>query len=449
MKGTWEKIKNQIRPEISNNSFSLWINPIYFLEEKDKTVILGCPNKFSRQWITDNYLILIRNKFEAIYSTPVEIILKVETPKKNDYPSYIDSDRAQLTIPNMPLNGGRGNLSLNKKFTFDQFIVGCSNEFAYSASNALAKDSACQYHSLLMLANTGLGKTHLSHAVGHAIREQNPQTRVYYITAEDFTNDMVFSLKNNQIDDFKNRYRRSCDVLLLEEIHFLSGKEKIQAELGYTLDALANDKKKVIFTSSLPPKDIPRLAKDLSSRLTSGLIATIEKPDYETRVKIITKKSLEYKLLLSEEIVHFLATRLKLDIRQIESALNSLKAKSYLLKAKINLKSAKDVVNCLVSGNGSITLTDIKNLISKYYKVDPDILSSKSRKKVHSWPRNIYAYLSRKHTDETLENIANTINRSHSAVLYASDLIEHRIKSDVKLRNHVNFLTKKIGEMKQ
>jgi len=238
-------------------------------------------------------------------------------------------------------------------------------------------------------------------------------------------------------------------VLILEEIHFLSGKEKTQEELGYTLDALANDKKKVVFTSSLPPKDIPRLTKELSSRLTSGLIATIENPDYETRVKIITKKSLEHKLLLSEDIIHFLASRLKRDIRQMESALNSLKAKSELLKAKINLNLTKDVVNCLVSGNGSISPAHIKTLVSKYYKIGPDILSSKSRKKAHSYPRNIYAYLSRQHTDVTLEDIAKTINRSHSAVLYASELIEHKIKYDAKLRNQITFLTKKIEEMKK
>ena len=445
----WEKIKGQIRSEIPKNSFSLWINPVNFLENNDKAIILGCPNKFSRQWIMENYLSLIRDKLNDMGSTTMDIILKVETQKRKKLPFPLTPDRAQLTFPNISQNGGHRRPILNKEFTFDRFIVGGSNEFAYSVSNALANSNISQYHSLLMLANTGLGKTHLSHAMGHAIYKHNPQAQVYYITAEDFTNEMIFSLKNNRIDDFKSRYRRSCDVLILEEIHFLSGKEKIQEELGYTLDALANDKKKVVFTSSLPPKDIPRLAKDLSSRLTSGLIATIDNPNYETRVKIIRKKSLEHKLLLSEDVIHFLASRLKRDIRQMESALNSLKAKSELLKAKINRNLAKDVVNCLVSGDGSISPTHIKQLVSKYYKIDPDILSSKSRKKVHSYPRNIYAYLSRQHTDVTLEDIAKTINRSHSAVLYASELIEHRMKHDAKLRNQVTFLNKKIEEMKK
>jgi len=449
MRATWEKIKSQISSEIPKNSFSLWINPVNFLEKNDKAIILGCPNKFSCQWVMENYLGLIRDKLKDMGSTTMDILLKVETQKRKELPFSLTPDRAQLTLPNMSQNGGHSRPILNKEFTFDRFIVGDSNEFAYSVSNALANGNVRQYHSLLMLANTGLGKTHLSHAMGHAIYKQNPQAQVYYITAEDFTNEIIFSLKNNRIDDFKNKYRRSCDVLILEEIHFLSGKEKTQEELGHTLDALANDKKKVVFTSSLPPKDIPRLAKELSSRLTSGLIATIENPNYETRIKIITKKSLEHKLLLSEDVIHFLASRLKRDIRQMESALNSLKAKSELLKVKINLNLAKDVVNCLVSGNDSISPAHIKKLVSKYYKIGPDILSSKSRKKAHSYPRNIYAYLSRQHTDVTFEDIAKTINRSHSAVLYASELIEHRMKHDAKLRNQVTFLTKKIEEMKK
>ena len=299
-----------------------------------------------------------------------------------------------------------------------------------------------------MLANTGLGKSHLSHAVGHAILEKNPRIRVFYITAEDFTNEMISSLKSNRIDEFKNKYRRLCDVLLLEEIHFLSGKEKTQVELGYTLDTLANDNKKILFTSSILPKDIPRMSKGLSSRISSGLVTTISKPDYYTRVKILKKKASEENIALSEEIIHLLASRLKRDIRQMESALKYIEAKSELLKARIDLDLAKDVVNCLVSGESSIMLEDIKKLVSKYYKVDPEMLQSKSRKKVYAYPRNIYIFLCRQHTDETLENIAQTVNRSHSTVLYASELVEHKTKTDQKMRSQIEFLSTKLVDMK-
>ena len=395
-----------------------------------------------------NFLELIQEALDKAGASALELVFKVAPPKTKSTSSYLLPDPQQLLIPNMASNTTRGHLCLNNDFTFDRFIVGSCNEFAYSASNTLAHGDPCHYQSLLMLANTGLGKTHLSHAVGHAILERSPQTRVYYITAEDFTNDMIFSLKNNRIEQFKNKYRRGCDVLLLEEIHFLSGKEKTQVELSYTLDALANDNKKVIFTSSLAPKDIPRMSSELSSRLTSSLVTTIGKPNYETRIEILTRKSREYHLVLSEKILHFLSEHLTRDIRQMESALKCLKAKSELLKAKINIELAKEVVNSLVAAKSSTTIEDIKNLVSKYYKTESDILKSKSRKKAHAYPRNIYVYLCRQHTDETLENIGRTINRSHSSVLYAAELVQKKMKADPATKRQVNFLSKKLEEMR-
>jgi chromosomal replication initiator protein len=260
---------------------------------------------------------------------------------------------------------------------------------------------------------------------------------------------MISSFKNNTTEAFKNKYRRSCDVLLLEEVHFLSGKEKTQAELGYTLDALANDSKKIIFTSSLPPKDIPRISRELSSRLTAGLVTTIDGPDYETRVNILSNKASEHNITLSREVIEFLAGRLTRDVRQMESALKCLRAKAELLKVRIDLDLAKEVVSCLISGQKTITPKDIRKVVAQYYKVDPDMLKSKCRKKVYAYPRNIYAYLCRRHTHAPLEKIGRTINRSHSTVVYASDLVEHKIKSDDKMRHQVDFLNRKLDEMKK
>lgn len=445
MDTAWDQVKRRIESEIPKNSFSLWINPITCLDNNDSSIVLSCPNKFSRKWVMENYLNLIQNELLKLGHKDIQVVFKVETRKSDDSaPSSYHPD--QLPLPNIPVKRKPGRISFNRDYVFDRFIVGNSNEFAYSASRAMAFGNACNYHSLLMLAATGLGKTHLSQAIGNTILHHNPEARVYYITAEDFTNEMINSLKNNRIEEFKNRYRRSCDVLLLEEVHFLSGKDKIQTELGYTLDALANDRKKIIFTSSVPPRDIPSISKELSSRLTSGLVTTIGKPNYDTRVKIFTKKSSDLKLLLSEEIIHFLASSLTPDIRQMESALNCLKAKAELLNEKINLDLAKDVVSSLVSSQHSTSTEDIKNIVCRYFKIDPSILQSRSRKAAYAYPRNIYVYLCRKHTDETLENIAGTINRSHSSVIYASELIGHKMKSDTRLMHQVNFLSKSVEE---
>jgi chromosomal replication initiator protein len=445
MKTTWEEIKGNIRSEIPENPFSLWINPITFLENKDDTVVLGCPNKFSQNWVKENFLDLIRNKFRM---AGCDVSLKVSPNKRKDILSEGQWESRQLRLPHMAERSRKGRLRLNTDFTFNRFIVGPCNEFAYSASKALAQGGAWNYHSLMMLSHTGLGKSHLSQAIGHAILGQDEKQRVYYLTAEDFTNEMIAALKTNCIDAFKNRYRRQCDVLILEEIHFLSGKEKTQVELGYTLDALANDNRKVIFTSSLPPQDIPRLSNELSSRLTAGLISSIRRPDYETRVKILTQKAQEQGIELSPDIVHLLASRLKRDIRQMESALKCLKARAEFLDAKIDPEMAKDVLSCLVSTAPSVSLDEIKELVCKYYKIEPEALPGKSRKKIYAYPRNIYVYLCRRHTDETIETIARTINRSHPTIVYASELVERKMKTNSKMRHEVNFLAKKIGDGK-
>jgi len=444
MTTTWNKIKNQIKSELPKNSFSLWIDPLTLLDEKDKTIVLGCANKFSRKWITENYLTLIRGQLHESGSGYTDLVLKVQAPKKHTLAVDPVFQPEQLVLPNVPTTRRPAKLCLNNDFIFDRFIVGRSNDFAYSASKALVRGDTWNYQTLLMLANTGLGKSHLSQAVGHAICKENPQSRVYYITAEDFANEMVSALKTNQIEEFKTRYRRSCDVLILEEIHFLSGKEKIQLELGYTLDALVNKHKKILFTSSLSPKDIPKMSKELSSRLTSGLVTTINKPDYDTRLKILARKASELDLIISEEISNFLADRLDRDIRKMESALKCLKAKSELMNVRIDLDLAKEVVRNLVSGDCRITMEDIKKLVSRYYQIAPDMLRTRSRKKIYAYPRNIYAYLCRQHTDESLEGIARTIDRSHSTVVYASEIIERRMKTDDKLMSQVRFLNKQL-----
>jgi len=438
----WQEIKQDIRSVLPQKSFSLWIDPIVEMEAEDDRLILGCPNKFSSDWVKENYLPIIEEGLRNAGATHVDLIVKTRAaaPTANNNDSR---ERDQLSFPEISPPKGPRILPFNNAFTFDRFVVGPPNEFAYSASKAFAH-SCCNYQTLLMLANTGLGKTHLSQAVGQEILQEQPDIRVNYITAEQFTNEMISALKNNTIEAFKDKYRRCCDVLLLDEVHFLNGKQKTQSELGHTLDALTNHRKKVIFTSSLPPKDMPRLSSELSSRLTSGLVAKIDRPDYETRVNILTRKASEHQIALSEEVIHLLAARLKRDIRQIESALHYLKAKSELFGVTIDKHLVKDVLNCLVAPEGSASMDDIKLLVCKYYKIEPESLSSKSRKKCHAQPRNIYAYLCRRYTDEPVEKIARSVGRTHSTILYASETIEKRLKTDLKLKNQVHFLSRKL-----
>jgi chromosomal replication initiator protein len=447
MTTVWDTVKEAIRAKLPGKSFALWIRPITLLDQKSDTLVLGCPNKFSLNWVMENYLEIIEEKLREISDGSGKFMLKVMSPEKTSAPPSGPPQAEQMVLPNIHRSPIRGLRTLNHDFTFDRFVVGKCNEMAYSASKALALEDHSSYNPLFILANTGLGKSHLSQAAGHAIMQNNPALRVFYVTAEDFINEMIFALRNNHIEQFKDKYRRSCDVLLLEEIHFLSGKEKTQLELGYTLDALANDHKRIIFTSSMLPKDIPNLTKELSSRLTSGLITTLDRPDYETRLKILGRKSSEQNLTLSEEIIHVLAERLIGDIRQMESALRCLRAKSEFMKVKIDLALAKDVLQSHMPEKDAIAVEDVRALVCQYFKVDPSALQSKSRKNIHAYPRNVYVYLCRRHTDVTVEDIGRSINRNHSTVLYACEALERKMKLDLKVKNQIDFLEQKLKSM--
>jgi len=444
----WQELKGHLRETLPDKSFSLWIDPLHLLEAKEDTLVVGCPNKFSLNWITENYIGLIQERLNSRGAGNYRLAFKVEPPRKTAPLPDILAGSRQLALLNVPGSGKNGLRSLNKDFTFDRFVVGKCNEFAYSVSKAVAANGSMPYSSLFILAKTGLGKSHLSQAVAHAILQSEPKLRVYYITAEDFVNEMILALRASRIEEFKNKYRRSCDVLLLEEVHFLGGKEKTQLELGYTLDALADERKRIIFTSSLLPRDIPNLNGELSSRLTSGIITTLEQPDYETRTKLLQRKSTEQGVTLSEEIIDLLARELTGDIRQIESALRCLKAKSELLKAKINKDLAEEVLRCHLPSERSITLEDIKKVVCQYFKVDSRMLESKSRKKIHAFPRNVFVYLCRQLTALTVEEIGRFLNRNHSTILYASEVIEHKIKFDKKVKHQVDFLSQKLRDGK-
>lgn len=444
MNGIWEEVKQQLRSEIPEQSFSLWIKPITFLERREDTVVIGCPNKFSKNWVTENYAELLQRKLSELGGPSLRIDLEVQSPPPPTPVPRVVKESRQLAFPNMKRRGVMTARWMKNNLTFDRFVVGKCNEFAYSVSRSVSSGNEMVYSPLLMLSSTGLGKSHLAQAIGHDILNQEPETRVCYVTVEDFVNEMIFSLKTNQIEAFKSKYRKGCDVLLLEEVHFLSGKKKTQKELEYTLDTLANDRKRIIFTSALLPKDIPDLSKGMESRLTSGIITTMNRPDFETRVKLLERKASESGLTLTEEAVHLLAKHLSRDVRQIESALSCLKAKTELLKEKISKSLVMEVIKCHVSEVAGRSLDEIMGLICRYFSLEPETLASRSRKKVHAYPRNLFSYLCRKHTDATLEEIGRPINRNHSTVLYATEVVASKIKADRNVRKQVDFFSRRI-----
>ena len=308
----------------------------------------------------------------------------------------------------------------------------------------MASKKICQQKSILLLSKTGMGKSHLSQAVGHYILSKYPNEKVFYITAEDFMNEMVQGIKNNTTDKFKQKYRDGCDVLLLEDIQYLSGKERTQDELSLSLDFLFEMDKKVIFSSCYAPSDIPKLNDKLRSHFTSSIITNIEQPCYRTRVRILQKKSQAKGYFIPEGIIEYLASELTEDVRQLESGLTGVTAKSSLLGAPIDLKLAEGVVKNIVKVRKSITVECIKKMVCKHYSISEKDVMSRSRKVCFTRPRQIAIYLSRKYTDSPLQTIGKSFNRYHATALHAIRSVEKEIKENTDFRKQVNFLSEKL-----
>lgn len=437
MEDIWRRTKNDLQDLISSNCFKMWIDPIELVISREGKISLDCPNRFFLNWVRENYFPEIKRSWERHGGTPKGIHLRLGATPRRSRSDTEDSSQLQLPLP--PQENGH-MYRLNRKFTFDQFVVGAGNSFAFSASLAIANGDSGLSSSLYLLADTGLGKSHLSHAIGNHILTHDSSTRVCYLTAEEFTNEMVAAIKQRRMDGFKERYRNKCDVLLLEEVQFLSGKEKTQAELAYTLDALSRVDKRVIFTGTHFPRDIPKLKSKLQSRLTAGMVTHIEPPDFQTRLKILEKKADNEGIRLPSDVAEVLATHITRDVRQLESCVIGIVAKSTLLEKPIDLRLAHEVLESVCDSREAISIEQVAQVVCQYFKVSVEALKSNSRKKGVVYPRNLGMYFCRKYTDETLECIGRAFNRSHATVIHAVDNISRQIQQKSGVRNQVEFL---------
>ncbi len=445
MERVWAAIRQTLAENLSENNYKIWIDPLQPLRIDGKFLVLGCPNQFFLNWIRENYQKRINDVLKSVehQGSPldkIELEVAAAPPKPRVDPSFAQK---QYELPRIETYARRP-LRFNPKFTFERFIVGQANQYAYAATQAMAMGRELNTNSLLILSDAGLGKSHLSQALGQHVLTADKRRKVYYLTAEDFTNEMVYSIKNKCTDDFKNKYRCGCDVLVLEEVHFLSGKEKVQNELSYTLDYLAENKKQIVLTSNRLPKDIPRLGRQFASRLSNSLISTIEAPDYNTRVRILEFKARENGMHMRDDVIDFMARRLKKDVRQMESCLNSLSAKSKLLDRPIDLKLVEESMADLVENTNTFAPEEIRELICRNYHITMEDIRSRSRRKDVVLPRNLGMYLCRKMTDLSLQQIGKVFGRNHSTVLYAVNLIENRSRRDPKLKGQVEFLSKQL-----
>jgi chromosomal replication initiator protein len=434
-------VKSLLKEKIPGHSYRMWIEPIAFSQDEDGAIVLTCPNLFSKKRISDHYGQIIDEVVSRAMGRDVKFRLIVGSMQTEDF--HEGSVDRQMKLPAMdpPANGGQ---LLRKDFTFDQFVVGKNSDFAYSAALSLAARSQGNQNALYLLSNTGLGKSHLSQAVGHHILQTFPKERVYYITAEDFMNEMTDSYRKSNIHCFKEKYRQNCDVLLLEDVHFLSGKNGTQEELSNTLESLMNSNKKIIYSSSYLPSDIPKLNDKLKSRLCCGLISKIDVPDYKTRLRILKQTAKSSGYTISDEVCQYLASELTEDVRQLKSGFIGVTAKASLLGWDVDIDLARSVVKNIVSLREGITLDSIKRLVCKYYNVTLADLTSRSRRQAIVRPRQMAMYLSRQYTDHSLQTIGKSFNRYHATTLHALKAVEKRVKENGPCQKHVDFLCERL-----
>ncbi|MDO4620140.1 MAG: chromosomal replication initiator protein DnaA [Lachnospiraceae bacterium] len=339
---------------------------------------------------------------------------------------------------------------LNPKYTFESFVVGSNNKFAHAASQAVAEAPGEIYNPLYLYAGVGLGKTHLMHSIAHYVLVNNPDARVLYVTSEDFTNELIDSIRNGNnsaMSKFRDKYR-NIDVLLIDDIQFIIGKESTQEEFFHTFEALYSQKKQIIISSDKPPKDLDILEERIRSRLEMGLIADISSPDYETRMAILRKKEEADGLHIDDAVLDYIAKNIKSNIRELEGCLNRVRAKSNLEKREVNLELAEEILRDLITpdDNRMVTSETIINAVAEHFNLTTSEIRSQKRKKEYVYPRMIAMYLCREMTDDALSTIASQLNKKdHTTVINAYNRISKDMETNPQTKNAVEIIRKKIS----
>lgn len=434
----WSIICNYLRDEkkIVEVAYKTWISRIepVSIDFEKGVITLMVPNEFHRQTLIRGYLPKLEEAYEQVLGTNFETIFVI--PEENE------KNKEKLL-------GDETSADTGYEFTFDTFIVGSSNEFAHAACLAVAQNPASAYNPLFLYGNSGLGKTHLMYAIGNDIRKHHPDYNVIYIKGEDFTNEMVEALLNKTQPEFRQKYRQA-DVLLVDDVQFIGGKERIQEEFFHTFDALYDAKKQIVLTSDRPPKEIKILTERLRSRFEMGLLADIQPPDLETRMAIIKRKAEIMGLDLNNDMCEYIALKLKTNIRQLEGVVKKLMARYNLTKELPNMSIVSETISEILNDDvpPELTVEKIIDEVARTFGVNSeDIRSTKSRRANINKPRQLAIYIVRELTTLSMESIGKEFGgRHYSTIVYTVQQVEKNIKSDPSLRETVEDIIKNIRE---
>ncbi len=443
MEEAWTKTIEALELKVGSQTFDLWFRPLKLVKIHDEQIVLEVPNKFFKEWIEDHYPGIISDTVHQFLNKQIPVEYKFLERKEEAVLKKIEtkreSRRAKLA--------SRG-IFLSPKFTFDTFVIGASNQFAHAASRAVADAPGKAYNPLFIYGGVGLGKTHLMNAIGNKIIDNHPNIKMMYAPAEQFTNEFVYSMRNDKMDEFKSKYR-GLDVLIIDDIQFIAGKSGTQEEMFHTFNALYDTHKQIIFSSDRPPKDISPITERLRSRFGMGLIADIQIPDVETKMAILGKKSEMEGLELPEDVSFYLASKIKSNIRDLEACMIRLGAHASLTGKTITIEMAKNVLKDLIyDEEKALTVEYVQKTVCEYFGLRVQDIKAKKRTRDIAFPRQVAMYLSKFLTDSSLSEIGKGFGgKDHSTVIHACKLIEGRMKEDEDFEKKIEYLIKKIRSL--
>lgn len=436
----WKQVQNDVEPHMTKPSFETWLKPTRPLKIEENTLLIEVPNEFARDLLESRYASLIISTLRDYI--PEELGLNFIILKNSS------STNQTSSTPQVSFSLEDNGLNLNPKYTFESFVVGESNRFAHAASLAVAESPAKAYNPLFIYGGVGLGKTHLMQAIGHFVLQNNPYLKVVYVSSEKFTNELINAIQKNKTPSFRSKYR-TVDLLLIDDIQFLAGKESTQEEFFHTFNALHEANKQLVISSDRPPKDIPTLEERLRSRFEWGLITDIQAPDLETRIAILQKKATAEDWKLPNDVIVYIADLINSNIRELEGALIRVIAYASLTNQEISITLADEVLKDIISTQQSkrVTIPLIQELVADYYQLSMEDLKSKRRTQNISFPRQIAMYLSRELTDASLPKIGQEFGgRDHTTVIHACGRIKEALTKDQKTNQALKELTQQLKQ---
>ncbi|MGV2876108.1 chromosomal replication initiator protein DnaA [Macrococcus capreoli] len=435
----WDKVLAKLQTKLTNASYDTWFSDTKIKSLDNSQITIMAPTDFNAEWLKKNYLNLIQEVIEETIGEHLDI--KVISDEFEDSEVHYQSEKPEKSTVQEVMPS-----QLNTDNTFDTFVIGSGNRFSHAASLAVAEAPAKAYNPLFIYGGVGLGKTHLMHAIGHYVMEHKENAKVVYTSSEKFTNEFINSIKDNKTEEFRSKYR-NVDVLLIDDIQFLAGKESTQEEFFHTFNELHQNHKQIVISSDRAPKEIPTLEERLRSRFEWGLTTDVTPPDLETRIAILRKKSEEENIEIPNEAMLYIATQIQSNIRELEGALTKVVAYSKLVNRELNSDLVAEALKDIIASSKpkKVTIQDIQNAVGAYYNIRLEDFSAKKRTKSIAFPRQVAMYLARELTDFSLPKIGEEFGgRDHSTVIHAHEKIRMQLEEDNSLKSDIKNIEKDI-----